>query len=284
MRVFFVIIMMMILASQAGAAVLWSDGFELYQVGITTWHHEVDANCPWYRPVPPPGNSQIVADANTVGGNASKKFTGTPWYTAWNYRAFGSDVGSADVQVTARVAQYLNGAPPSAVGWPLSNHVIMSNMGIGIDAGNISYGVVDYNNTTKNVSRNYTHVAVIDGEIWYDVKIIIHQIAGTNNDTADLYYKRYYDNQWTTIATNVNTNHDLDGKVWLHSYNSDTNKYKGFIDDVVLSSPPLAPGCQDVHTYLPADLDQNCYVDFGDLAIMAAQWMTCNEPGNIMCN
>lgn len=226
------------------AKVIWADSFDGYALNSSSWY----SGTSWERPTPVPGNSNIVT--TTLGSNSTPKFTGVPWYTAWNFRTFGTTISpTADVQVTARVAQALNGAAPSAVGWPLSNHIILSNMAIGIDAGHISYGIVDYNDTRKLVSRNYTQVALIEGEIWYDVKLIIHQIPGVNNDTADLYYKKATDILWTLIATNVNTNHDLDGKVWLHTYNISTGLYMGYIDDIVLilvESEVVAPNVNDV--------------------------------------
>ncbi len=36
-------------------------------------------------------------------------------------------------------------------------------------------------------------------------------------------------------------------------------------------------------TYLPADLNQDCYVDTLDFAIMAAHWLDCTEPTDSNC-
>jgi hypothetical protein len=47
---------------------------------------------------------------------------------------------------------------------------------------------------------------------------------------------------------------------------------------VMISSPP--PQCM---SYLPADLNHDCKVDFQDFVILAAQWLKCNDSGNPNC-
>ncbi len=42
--------------------------------------------------------------------------------------------------------------------------------------------------------------------------------------------------------------------------------------------------CGDPGTvYLPGDLNEDCYVDFKDLAIFASHWLTCTDPANRDC-
>ncbi len=53
---------------------------------------------------------------------------------------------------------------------------------------------------------------------------------------------------------------------------------------VYQSGVPLPPpGCRDIGEYYPADLNQDCYVNLEDFAIIARNWLKCNDPQRPEC-
>ncbi len=46
-------------------------------------------------------------------------------------------------------------------------------------------------------------------------------------------------------------------------------------------TPPL--GCRDIGEYYPADLNRDCYINLEDFAILAANWLKCNDPQRPEC-
>jgi hypothetical protein len=51
-------------------------------------------------------------------------------------------------------------------------------------------------------------------------------------------------------------------------------------------NPPETPQhCGDPGMeYMQGDLNRDCYVDFKDFALMASEWLSCNDPNNSLCN
>lgn len=48
--------------------------------------------------------------------------------------------------------------------------------------------------------------------------------------------------------------------------------------------PPVPKTCGDVGTsYLPGDLNYDCYVNFKDMAIFGSHWLKCTDPVNLGC-
>ena len=48
----------------------------------------------------------------------------------------------------------------------------------------------------------------------------------------------------------------------------------------------VSPACQeklDMGYHLPGDLNNDCYVNLADLALLASNWLRCMEPGNLDC-
>lgn len=53
---------------------------------------------------------------------------------------------------------------------------------------------------------------------------------------------------------------------------------------VYLNGVPLPPpGCKDIGVYFPADLNQDCYVNLEDFALIAGDWLKCNDPQRLEC-
>jgi len=60
----------------------------------------------------------------------------------------------------------------------------------------------------------------------------------------------------------------------------------GWIDCVgqfTLKVEAYVPTCNEAGIYVPQDLNQDCYVDLADLAILAGQWLKCNDQWNPDC-
>jgi len=56
------------------------------------------------------------------------------------------------------------------------------------------------------------------------------------------------------------------------------------VDNVRLLAGPLPLQCGDPGTLtLSADLDENCYVNWGDFGVFASQWLECTDPENPSC-
>ncbi|MFH1615101.1 MAG: SUMF1/EgtB/PvdO family nonheme iron enzyme [Planctomycetota bacterium] len=61
-----------------------------------------------------------------------------------------------------------------------------------------------------------------------------------------------------------------------------TNSWIGFR----LAAPAPPENCTEVQAYgyrLASDLDENCYINFGDFAIFAEEWLQCNDPTDANC-
>lgn len=240
MRKLLCVLVLALCAQVSFGTVVWTDTFDTYTGGsVTTWA----TGTPWNTTVAGinfAGTNYLTSAGLT--GNTTNKLTGRTasnyGYQSWLSRDFGTQIQVGEkVTVTAQVAQTLNGKLADQVGWPLSDHIFLSNVGIGIADGDICYGILNYGYTATNTVRPYTDVTVIDGQNWYDVKIVVTSVAGTNNDTADLYYKKASDSQWITVVQGLNTEHDLDGKVYYHGYNYN-GVYMGYMDNVELSIVP----------------------------------------------
>lgn len=44
-----------------------------------------------------------------------------------------------------------------------------------------------------------------------------------------------------------------------------------------------SPSCQDVGIYLETDLNKDCYINLEDFALLADDWLLCNDPANPTC-
>jgi len=54
---------------------------------------------------------------------------------------------------------------------------------------------------------------------------------------------------------------------------------------ILNDQPPPEPFCGDENTvYLPADLDQDCYVNWADFSVFAGEWLHCTDPSNPDCD
>lgn len=83
---------------------------------------------------------------------------------------------------------------------------------------------------------------------------------------------------YTALPTYPNP--DMDNSV------SGMNYAVAFIDYVRIQRNVYTPdNCGDAGTvYLSMDFDQNCYVDFKDLAEFASSWLLCNDPLDPGCD
>ncbi len=60
----------------------------------------------------------------------------------------------------------------------------------------------------------------------------------------------------------------------------------GILEDIVqftLTVEPFASNCQDYAEYYDLDLNQDCYVNLGDFAQIAGDWLKCNDPAVPTC-
>jgi len=68
--------------------------------------------------------------------------------------------------------------------------------------------------------------------------------------------------------------------------NAATDGAEFYLDDLRVS-PVIEPAtCQQVQYggyEIPSDLDGDCYVNWGDFAIFAGQWLICNDPDDPNC-
>ncbi|NLH16006.1 MAG: hypothetical protein GX455_05475, partial [Phycisphaerae bacterium] len=45
----------------------------------------------------------------------------------------------------------------------------------------------------------------------------------------------------------------------------------------------VSPTCADVTNYFPTDLNKDCRVNLADFALIAAEWLKCNDPEDEDC-
>ena len=60
-----------------------------------------------------------------------------------------------------------------------------------------------------------------------------------------------------------------------------------YYDDIVVGDMAVYSSCEEVLYFdqgISGDLNQDCRIDFGDRAILAIQWLRCNDPANTDCN
>jgi len=71
---------------------------------------------------------------------------------------------------------------------------------------------------------------------------------------------------------------------WDGSNEIYTNHLLGVLDNVRIwkGQGGVIPQCGD-YGYLASDLNQDCYVDWGDFSIFASEWLGCTDP-NPPCN
>ncbi len=208
----------------------WLEDFESYALT-----HSDDLLAPaWENMVYDTGHTppkiQLWVVDTEIGGNTSKKMSSLTWNYPWVKRPFGSQA-YGNVTLTAQVALGGSTLHPSH---PLADHIMLGNVALGIAGSKISYGVlVPGSFPFALTGTDFTKVGDnLLTSTWYDVKIVVQQIAGSNNDVANLYYKLSSDTQWTTVVTGLAMNADLDGFVYLIPRSTD---YYGYIDNVELS-------------------------------------------------
>lgn len=217
------------------ATASWVDNFDSYALNQSFWSGEYQAGVPWYN-VSNPSGKYARMQVWDIGGNTSQKFVELGWNSVTYSRAIGEYGALDQVELIAQVANYHASATAGHPSWPLAGHVVLGGVALGIGGDDICYQVLSGAAPTTTIDNNtVTRVAAVDFKTWYDVKIVISQVAGANNDTADLYYKLSSNSDWITIATGLATNQDLGTNVYIKAYAGD---YLAAFDNVSLNVVP----------------------------------------------
>lgn len=230
---------------------IWTEDFDDYDLWDQMWYYPTfwtrhivtkpDQTTTYY-------NTYVVD--TTIGSNTSAKQQGRLWnYGSWSENkildswVIGKITELEEATLTGQIAllgPYLD--EPNEVNFPSACHIWMGNVGIGMSGSlqglHISYGQMEegkYIVQNSDPNFNWTQVwsAPVDPNIWYDVKIVYHQIDGFENDKADFYYKDSNSSDWITIATDCNTASDLGDSVdtvFTNGYNV------GHIDNLRLTT------------------------------------------------
>ena len=254
-----------------------TEDFEDYITDANLWFNEPEASS-W---------NQIGADyANistiSVAGNNTKKLRQQNYdYDLWY---------AMDLPVGYNVADPVNQADPLIVtaevaitgtrhgSWPFANHIMVGKVAIGISGDDIAYGIVNPGDSTRiSTVSLLTAVDQIEVDKWYEVKIVYHQVAGSNNDTADLYFRAKGSPGWNEIITNLATDTDLASDLHVYTIGDfgDLSVNIGYIDNIDVRYPAEKPTfCGDDNTYyLKADINKDCRVDLKDVEQMSNEWL-----------
>ncbi len=225
----------------------WFDDFESYAVNQSYWSGESQAGVPWYNVSNPVKYGRIFklgcrpADPGTatdwkIQDNESGILFGLGYNNVTYSRAIGDYGVSDQVELIAQVANYHGTLSAGHPSWPLAGHIVLGGVGLGIGGDDISYQVLSGAAPTATIDNTtVTRVAAVDFKTWYDVRIVINQVAGFDNDTADLYYKLSSSSEWITITTGLATNQDLGTNVYIKAYGGD---YLAAIDNMSLTIVP----------------------------------------------
>ncbi len=239
----------------------WSEDFESYPIG--QGNNICAPN--WTNIGLPTSSAKITAAA--IDGNSSCKLTDVQWTNPWLKRAAPWTQSNGDVMAKAQIAvQTLH---PS---WPLANHLVFGNIALGVSGKNISYKVLTSSEIGKTITAYdyFTKTDVsIEASKWYDIKIVIHKIDGTNNDTADIYYKQSDNIFWVNLAKDIQLNLDFSG--FVYTVQQSYQNYIGYIDNIQAAL---------YHEPIVGDLDANWMVNIEDYAYLANYWSqsVCAQP------
>lgn len=109
-------------------------------------------------------------------------------------------------------------------------------------------------------------------------------LAANKATILNQYYQQVV--YWRKIANKTVLDIDQDSSnpdLWYVTYTSGGTLRANVNDGTFILNVPEK--CGDTGTvYLPQDLNQDCYVNFKDLAVFAARWLTCTNPVDSNCN
>ena len=136
-----------------------------------------------------------------------------------------------------------------------------------------------------NVLNTPTTVATVNVELYlisgFDMATWHHYAAEFYNGTMKVYVDGVLRKTWTAPFT---TAMDPEQAFYIGDLGAGQTAYRyfGWLDEVRYSQAvAIAPAC-GYWGYLPGDINEDCYVNFEDVAIMAASWLDCsiqNQPG-----
>ncbi|MCD4831394.1 MAG: hypothetical protein K8R02_06250 [Anaerohalosphaeraceae bacterium] len=152
------------------------------------------------------------------------------------------------------------------------------------DAGNVSAeinlseeeGAITYYDS--NLGGNAELMDLVDS-LWYKFKLELNY--GTQKFTLKV--RAAGSGDAYTTASDIDfrdaTCTSLD-RLWCISYR---NKCWGYWDDIKVVDGITPDVCGD-WGYAPSDLNEDCYVDFKDIAILAENWLDCTDPTDTRCS
>jgi hypothetical protein len=120
----------------------------------------------------------------------------------------------------------------------------------------------------------------IDGKV--DVKIV--QVPGTPADPNDAEILFEVNDAATDqiffVYPTISEGDSIDAIIGQGS-DGTGNDWTGL--DITITDALLYPTCQQQGIYMDIDLNQDCYVNLADFAIIAGKWLYCNDPQNPSC-
>jgi len=122
----------------------------------------------------------------------------------------------------------------------------------------------------------------IDASGKVDVKIVkTPQVPADPNDAEILYeVNDAATDQDFWIFPTINAGDSIDILIGRGSDGA-ANDWTGI--NIVITDAILKPTCQQQAVYMDTDLNQDCYINLEDFAVIAANWLYCNDPRNEYC-
>ncbi len=118
---------------------------------------------------------------------------------------------------------------------------------------------------------------------WYDVKID----ADYDTDTYDVSYRLYGSSAWKLVADDIDFvvsgfgYGNYGGGDAFQALDAAAINSFGMLDNI-FAFPSVPPACGE-WGYSDADVNEDCYVNLIDFALMAESWLTCTDPLDSNC-
>lgn len=149
-----------------------------------------------------------------------------------------------------------------------------------VDTGGVSTELAQYGPTGGTYDDGPVHVvySLIQTGSGVDIEVRITDVYGTTetfstSDTAAGYYSSGQGISIQAYSGNYGVGWGTDARVWM--------------DNITVDLPPGPPtDCTEVVEAgyrINSDLNEDCYVEWADFGMFAAEWQMCNDPTDGSC-
>ena len=165
---------------------------------------------------------------------------------------------------------------------------------VGYGKGGKNYGVSVYNGRIYNENNDWNIVPNIQTNTWYGLELTLRWDDANDNYFNEADLKIWDDPNYVhddgivklPLGTSGNLSNFFLAETMMMAGTdgSPVSRPSCYIDDLLVTGMVEPKGCGDInHPYPTGDIDENCYVDFEDVSLLATNWLDCTDP-NSPCN